>query len=190
MGDLDPKEREVCRERRGAMAHLVPLDSLENMDHQVCLALLGTWEYKGSREPRVTTVPLEASDPRGRRERGRRERRERREREAVYKWENTQLQKECRYNASEAAQDVLQIRHFPSLSQSCTPLVSSAHPPGATLSLSLQHCSLAGGLTHMHNTRTTTYTAARPQRHPAKMLIKRQVQLQKHQEQKRLAAWL
>ena len=78
MGDLDPKEREVCRERRGAMAHLVPLDSLENMDHQVCLALLGTWEYQGSREPRVTTVPWEASDPRERRQR--KERRERRER--------------------------------------------------------------------------------------------------------------
>ena len=78
MGDLDPKEREVCRERRGAMAHLVPLDSLENMDNQVCLALLGTWEYQGSRGPRVTVVPLEASDPRERRERGRRERGERR----------------------------------------------------------------------------------------------------------------
>ena len=72
MGDLDPKEKEVCRERRGATAHLVPLDSLENMDHQVCLALLGTWEYQGSRGPRVTMVPLEASDPRERRERGRR----------------------------------------------------------------------------------------------------------------------
>ena len=83
MGDLDPKEREVCRERRGTTAHLVPLDSLENMDHQVCLALLGTWEYQGSREPRVTTVPLEASDPRERRERGRRERRERREIEGM-----------------------------------------------------------------------------------------------------------
>ena len=61
----------------GLLAHLVPLGSLENMDHQVCLALLGTWEYQGSREPRVTVVPLEASDPRERRERGRRERGER-----------------------------------------------------------------------------------------------------------------
>ena len=81
MGDLDPKEREVCRERRGATAHLVPQDSLENMDHQVCLALLGTWEYQGSRGPRVTTVPWEASDLRERRER--RERRGRREIEGM-----------------------------------------------------------------------------------------------------------
>ena len=83
MADLDPKEREVCRERRGATAHLVPLGSLENMDHQVCLALLGTWEYQGSRGPRVTVVPLEASDHRERRERGRRERGGRRERKGM-----------------------------------------------------------------------------------------------------------
>ena len=75
MGDLDPKEREVCRERRGTTAHLVPLDSLENIDHQVCLALLGTWEYQGSRGPRVTTVPWEASDLKERRERRERGRR-------------------------------------------------------------------------------------------------------------------